>query len=371
MRLAETLTEQGHTLGQLQSLSEKRLIALGLREEQAKRVRGGSRFAIPAAILANLLHESRSTCCVCRNTAAPIIVHHIEEWHRTRDHSENNLVVLCLHCHDKAHSIHQLSRNLTPDILKQLKTAWTKDVKTFDNAVLLGFSHPTTAYWECINNTRLFELTTHLGIDRRSVGNNFAKLHQSGVLDETGLFEPLQQWLPTYPSMHYIYETDGGVAMKTFDYVVSLLDEVLRRVPVFDMSNRWSPEEIGRLIQPGYFIALERGFYLKVDKTVVGPLNTPNYGPWQSVGAHYEANGARIQFRFNRFEATCNSAWIYLSNRARVTAFLRIRDIEVTKLSTIVECSCLALGGRINPIRLLRGEDRPLPNYRKKSEGVG
>ena len=75
------------------------------------------------------MYKSRNTCCICRDSTKSIVVHHIEEWNVSKNNSEENLVVLCVDDHDKAHTKKELSKNLTSDLIKSSKIKWEKEVK--------------------------------------------------------------------------------------------------------------------------------------------------------------------------------------------------------------------------------------------------
>ena len=111
LQTASRLVEIGWTAAQLRRATTAELTALGVSVEDQK---GLNRPPIPLAVLSKILHQSKRTCCVCRITSLPIIVHHIEEWHSTRDHAATNLAVLCLNHHGGAHTTSTLSQNLTP-----------------------------------------------------------------------------------------------------------------------------------------------------------------------------------------------------------------------------------------------------------------
>jgi len=56
-------------------------------------------MTIPKEIAAKLLFKSDRTCVICRNKGKPIQIHHIDDDNLNND--INNLVVLCLDCHNE------------------------------------------------------------------------------------------------------------------------------------------------------------------------------------------------------------------------------------------------------------------------------
>src|SRR3954464_2040555 len=101
--LAQLLQSDGVTLGRLQQSDDAALSQLGLDSLQIAGIRAGGRAVIPFANLARVLWANRFTCCVCRDPSLAVIVHHINPWAESHDHSEENLALLCLEHHARAH----------------------------------------------------------------------------------------------------------------------------------------------------------------------------------------------------------------------------------------------------------------------------
>ena len=68
------------------------------------------RTSIPKELAAHVRWLSDDTCCICREREKGIQIHHINE--DPRDHSVENLAVLCLECHDEVHKKGGSTRNL-------------------------------------------------------------------------------------------------------------------------------------------------------------------------------------------------------------------------------------------------------------------
>jgi hypothetical protein len=124
IQLAASLRDQDYTLAKLQQMGEAELSGLGIPAHAVKAIRQGSRPAIPTETLAAVLIANRFTCCVCNDSSRRVIVHHIEEWSVSRSHAPENLAVLCLIDHDKAHLRGGLAQNLTPQLLRDFKRRW-------------------------------------------------------------------------------------------------------------------------------------------------------------------------------------------------------------------------------------------------------
>ena len=83
-----------------------------------------------------LLFESDQICNLCHDASAGVQLHHIDG-----DHSNSiaqNLIVLCLDCHDKATKGPGLSRGVSPDLLFHYKQFWTNKVSEYRKSLDLG-----------------------------------------------------------------------------------------------------------------------------------------------------------------------------------------------------------------------------------------
>ena len=122
--LAKRLHAQNLTLGSLKQSDDATLSNLGLSDAQIASIRTGARAAIPFANLAKVLWDNRFTCCVCRDPVLAVIVHHIDPWAESHDHNVENLAVLCLEHHARAHRRGDLEQNLSARQLREFKANW-------------------------------------------------------------------------------------------------------------------------------------------------------------------------------------------------------------------------------------------------------
>ncbi len=133
---ATFLVKEKYTIKSLSTLGSEQLKKIGLTEVEINSI-FKKRPPIPNEIVTSLLQKSRSTCCVCRDSKQPIIIHHINEWNTSKSHNEENLVVLCLNHHDEAHTKKELSLNLTPQRIRASKKDWEEKVKKYDKELFL------------------------------------------------------------------------------------------------------------------------------------------------------------------------------------------------------------------------------------------
>lgn len=86
-----------------------------------------ARKTIPKELANQLLFDAQMTCCICREHSKSVQLHHIDK--NSSNNREENLVVLCVDCHNKAHSKSGFARTLTPEIIIQFKNQWLNDTK--------------------------------------------------------------------------------------------------------------------------------------------------------------------------------------------------------------------------------------------------
>lgn len=79
-----------------------------------------ARKDVPESLLEQLLFLSSNRCCVCQLPL--IVIHHIDE--NPSNNEMDNLAPLCPNCHTQAHSDSKLTRNLTPERIKHIRTIW-------------------------------------------------------------------------------------------------------------------------------------------------------------------------------------------------------------------------------------------------------
>lgn len=131
--MADRLIENGINANSLKALSETTLRDLGLTQSQIEDVIGAGRPPIPKDILNTVLFNSKWACCICRDPKKAVIVHHLSPWVESRSHAVDNLVILCLEHHGEAHTIHQLTLNLTPDRIKDARDRWYAVAEAFNH----------------------------------------------------------------------------------------------------------------------------------------------------------------------------------------------------------------------------------------------
>ena len=85
------------------------------------------RLPIPDDIAATALFQADRTCCVCRERGKPVQIHHIDDDPSNND--PNNLVVLCLHCHNETQTRGSFGRKLDASQLVKFRADWIARVE--------------------------------------------------------------------------------------------------------------------------------------------------------------------------------------------------------------------------------------------------
>lgn len=85
------------------------------------------RIEIPADTAAEVLFEADRTCCVCRDRAKPVQLHHIDD--NPSNSSAANLAVLCFDCHRNTQIRGGFDRKLDAAQIKKYKADWIKRIQ--------------------------------------------------------------------------------------------------------------------------------------------------------------------------------------------------------------------------------------------------
>lgn len=316
LQSAQRLRRAGWTLSSLQQKTDRQLSRLGIRPEQLGALRQRGRPGMPVERVVQILFANRFTCCVCRDRTRSIIIHHIVEWARTHDHSLPNLAVICLDCHDKAHTTHQLSRNLTPDVLKGLKDEWEAAVRSLDAEAILDASRQVSEAWLYFNHFRLFQLAESLSIPlKRNPGLAAAVSH--GMAMHNGHLTDRRKGRE-----FYMYEGGDGNAL--YNYMLWVFNEVLSRVSVFNASDLMDRTALRPKLAQGDFLYVQGRHTFRVDKRGAD-------GAEQTRRGTRKANGVRFDFSFNAWEATSSSARAtWLSGSQDVGSIIRVVSVKPT-----------------------------------------
>ncbi|MDB5269734.1 MAG: endonuclease [Hymenobacter sp.] len=345
------LISSGYTLSSLKQLTQDKLEALGIPAHAVKVILDENRPPIPKETVIQLLYESKKTCCVCRDSNRSIIIHHIDEWNQSRSHEESNLVVLCLHHHDEAHTKKELSLNLTKDHLLKFKEKWVESVKTNDAKLILGLANDVSR-WDYINQLRLFELMYELDIEYKDI-KSFRNLFALDIVNRDGLITPISKWKVTQKPSYHI--CDFGDGMYLSHYLKIITERIIQKLPIIDITNKINITEVKSLVKPGKYITANLGFYFS-------DIDLFETEKSQKRKAYYQGNSIRIEFIFDAWQCTSSSARFDALTGHRVAMpIIHVRGIqELSHDVLLIHGSCLAIGTWFDYHRESKGFSSPL-----------
>jgi len=337
---AMRLAKAKHTVSGLQKMSDAKLTALKLKEFEIKALRN-SRPPIPAETIHQVLFKSRHVCCVCRDSSKEIILHHIEKWSVSRDHSAENLVVLCLDHHGDAHSKHELGRNLTPEALRDAKEAWEREVKGADTRLILELSAVDGVRWEYANIVRLFELAADMGVKFARMAH-YRHCLTRGYIFPTGYLKSPTTWLRNRRDT-YMYNFEGILLLTT--YVEEVIRAALTGTNIVNVSDRMEPGFVQAILQPGMLVSFQGAHTFKAK-------NRTRTGEGQLTHVSRSANGVRFWYLIDKFEAMSSSSrGVHLCGRTTCFSIARVMHVEKEDGVVKVKCSSLVIGGGFDALK--------------------
>lgn len=247
--LARKLHEEKWSLAKLQTLSLQELADLEIDGEAASAILGNSRPPIPSDVLVQTLFANRWLCCVCRDESRPIIVHHIKPWAESRDHSQENLAVLCSIHHGEAHSTHALELTLTPDRLKSTKAVWEHEVERLDPHAILKATQLQGCQWWYFNHLRVFEIALQCGVAITDLAG-FRRAFEAKLCDEGGY--PCYSTGPMY---------NGSAALILYRYMTDMLQVTMDYASVRNISDNLDRGTLSCLIMEGDLIFVQGRYH--------------------------------------------------------------------------------------------------------------
>jgi hypothetical protein len=318
----------GWTLGTLRVATAEQLSALGLSDELSAQLLKGDRPPIPIENAMRILHRNRFQCCVCRDPSKPIIIHHVNPWATSRDHSDSNLAVLCLDHHERAHSVSTLAKNLDASTLRSLKQQWEAACVEQDRLSIIQASRLDYDAWLYFNHLRLFELTKQLHIPLTKL-DGFASAKAQDLVDQSGNLRSRKSTLP------YMY--DDVLGMTLYHYVRAVLEAAIKRITVVNFSDLLDRGTAHQLLAAGDFVIVQGAhtFFRRTEK---------KRGKGDIMFGIRRANNVEFRFTFDRWEATSCSAWAtWLSGRQSVASLVQVKDVSREDGDAIVAVTVIAI----------------------------
>ena len=336
-QLASRLANSKITLSQLKSMSRDELLNLGISINLILTIHSEQRPPIPENELLSVLYKNRRTCCICRDTSKPIVVHHINEWAKSRDHSEANLAVLCLEHHDLAHTSKQLSQNLKPQEIYQFKATWEEDVGKIDAQTIIMLRRDNDyARWDWINIRRIFELLNNM-IFQIEDSPFIRDLKGYGVIDSRGFLQNEENWTLCKDRQNYFI--DFGKGSNIAAYLTNILESIVKELPIIDITPMINNKiQMKSLVKNGSYIAVQVPFYFS-------SISNTNSSKDEIKEAYYQGYGLKIRFTFQPWYCLSSSArYDAMCGRKVQTVFGFVRDISSIDGELVISLSCLGAG---------------------------
>jgi hypothetical protein len=337
-KLAEDLARDGYTLSSLKQKDNSELLSLGLSEESIKIISTESRPPIPPDTLVSILYRNRYSCCICRDSEKPIIVHHISPWHKSKSHEKSNLAVLCLHHHDSAHSTSSLSVNLTQDKIKAAKLKWESDVETLDSKQIISITSMSSYNrWDYINHTRIFEIARSQKIDHSN--NHYFSLARSlNIVDQFGQLLAPEAYGQDSNLMFWRYS--GPHILQMYAYMAEVVNRSIGNIPILNLSDHMDPSFIRTVLEPNRLIAFQGRHTFKD----ISQSNSYT-GPGQLRTAQRSANKVTFQYTFDAWECTSSSSKVdHMFSASSCMSIARVISIDNIDDHVIVKCSAVVAG---------------------------
>lgn len=294
------------------------------RRARSKCFDGSRRPPIPTENLTRILFDNRWVCCVCRDPSRPIIVHHIQEWSESRDHTTANLAILCSLHHGEAHTQRRLEQNLTGSHIARIKAIWEEQIRRDDATAIQEGTVLQAETWFYFNHLRLYELALELGVDA------LPGLTEAVAAD---ICRPDGTVSKAAAVGSYMYADSDRALL--FRFMFGLLRAVLADAPLRNISDYLDRGVLDCLI-PGDMVFVQ-GLH------TFTPQSPAPAGSQLSRGRR-SANRVVVSFMFDLSEATSSSAWsTWLLGTGNVGCLLRVQRLSRLGLKLHIECTVLAI----------------------------
>ena len=331
--LASQLYNKKYTVSKLKQCGKHELISLGISEKIADDILISDRPPIPEETVNKLLSASAFTCCICKREGLPIVIHHIEEWEKSRSHNIDNLAVLCLNHHGEAHTKHSLSKNLTPTLIKTAQQEWIQEVKERSNAEFNTAFANLKKYkhrWDYFNIKYIYGLLLENNISFSSKYVNY--LMDKEYLDKNYIINSDKL---TCDSYYWIDFFDGNyIAL----FIEEILNAIINKIPIKYISNSLYSQEALNELKEGDVCLIDGDFYFK-------QLQKTTTGQGQFRRARCKINGIQFEGIFDAWFCNSSSAYCnHLTGRKHATQLCLIRNINNENEVTEISCTIIGLG---------------------------
>lgn len=92
-----------------------------------------SRIPVPTDVRAEISYMADNVCCYCTVPGRALQLHHIDE--NPANNDIDNLVLLCLECHNKTQIKGGFGKKASPEEIKKYRNMWYKEMQSVRNTV--------------------------------------------------------------------------------------------------------------------------------------------------------------------------------------------------------------------------------------------
>lgn len=236
--------------------------------------------------------------------------------------------MLCLKHHDEAHSVKQLSQNLDANKIRSAKKFWEKEVSLFAGKALISAANFPDSDWLYFNHSRILRLAQREGIDIE------AWQTKSGYVS----------FADANANETYMYNSGNGAAM--YERTKELLHRTIQKIIVVNVSDLFDAKSMKALLNKGSFIFVQGAHTLK---STAKKFKT---GRGQTAYGSRKANHVAVQFSFDHWEATSNSArFVWLLGRQSIGSLLQVHEIVCPEGTIIIKCTVYAIAHGLGALK--------------------
>jgi hypothetical protein len=237
-----------------------------------------------------------------------------------------------LNCHGEAHTIRELGKNLTPELLRDHKKDWEDRVEEAASRAVLGLSIMEGGNWDYLNQVWLLKLADSLGVAVEALPL-YAELIASKNINKDGSLAATES-----DKKHKMYVSEGEAIVYLYRYLKGLIATLLPKVAVTDVSNALDKASLRALAHPGDFVFIQGPCYFK-------STTSKNHGAGQWRTLLRKIADIRIEGGFDAWEATSTSCWSDRLRGRKVSNILGVVESTEERDGVMtIRISCLAIG---------------------------
>jgi uncharacterized protein YifN (PemK superfamily) len=216
------------------------------------------RVNIPINIQVKVLYRSAKACAVCRNST-DLHFHHIDQ--NPSNNNEDNIIVLCTHCHGEAHTKHDLSQNLDERKLKEMKRSWELEVEEKSKQAMTDNHGSSMVNWAYFNFDQLPKYICNSGIEYKDRYYDYLIDHK--IIDEDAqvIVSDDRNEDVQYRNIFKVLSFNNSHYLK--QYYENMTNEIIRKVNPYELDAMWTKTEIKALLKVNDLIFFMNGLFFK------------------------------------------------------------------------------------------------------------